>query len=168
MPQMASKSDKVKLSPPWVGHMSMLASFFKGDKRVRIGSVEGRTGIIEVFCNDMYQALSLVLRQKIRFGNVTLNINLVPSNGMKLKTKEMSDLDALKVVLKKNPAFDKIRTTKDGPMQFVTALFKPVVLQWYNDNIGNPWKLTTSIFESEANKVFKGELGICWSTSPLK
>ena len=35
---------EIKLSPPWDGHMSMLASFFAGDKRVRVGYV-GKDGI---------------------------------------------------------------------------------------------------------------------------
>lgn len=165
---MAKKSEKVKLSPPWDGHMSMLASFFAGDNRVRVGYV-GKDGIgrIEVFDSKMFDALSQVLRPSIRFGNVTLKIEIVRKFDPK-PCEQMTDLAALKVVLKENPAFSKLKSQKDGAFDFVFCLFKPVVLQWYNDNLGNPWKLSTSTFEIEADKVFKTELGVQFTTEPPK
>lgn len=172
---MAKKSEKVKLSPPWDGHMSMLSSFFAGDKRVRVGYCEDGCGCIEVFDGDMYQALEQVLRKQLRFGNVRLEIRVVPANCLRgkgdvlnIREKTFTDLAALKVVLKENPAFSKIRRDKSSAFDFVFVLFKPVVLQWYNDNLGNPWKLTTSTHELAADWVFKAELGVSFTTEPPK
>ena len=166
---MAEKQEKVKLSPPWDGHMSMLASFFAGDSRVKVGYCGGNSvGTIEVFDTKMYVALQQVMRQKVKLGNVTLKISIVPANGVKLYKDELTDLAALKEVLKGNPAFSKIKSEKGGMFDFVFCIFKPVVLQWYNDNLGNPWKLTTSTYEKQADFVFKRELGVSFTTEPPK
>lgn len=163
---MEATEQNVKLSPPWDGHMSMLASFFAGDGRVKVGYCDDtRTGTIEVLDSRMYDALSQVLRTSIRFGNVTLKLNLVPKFEPKVCPK-MTDLEALKVVLAQNPAFSKVKVQKAAAGAFVFVLFKPVVLQWYNDNLGNPWKLTTSTHELQADRVFKRGLGVSFTTEP--
>ena len=158
---------KLKLSPPWDGHMNMLASFFKGDDRVRVGGgTNNRVGTIEVFDTKMYAALEQVLRKRLRFGNVTLTINLVPANGMKKPKGEMTDLAALKYVLSKNPAFAKFITRKTELGASVYCLFRPVVLMWYNDNLCSPWKQSASVYELEAQTVFKDEIGVSYATEP--
>lgn len=165
---MEKKSEKVRLSPPWDGHMSKLASFFKGDDRVRVGTCGmGYVANIEVFDTKMYSALEQVLNKRIRFGNVVLKINLVPANGVKAFKGEMTDLAALKVVLKDNPAFAKIVSRKTELGNNVFVLFKPVVLMWYNDNLASPYKQSTSVYELEAQIVFK-DLGVSYSTEPQK
>ena len=115
----------------------------------------------------MFDALAQVLRMKVRFGNVTLKLALCGKFDPK-PCVQMTDLEALKVVLKENPAFSKLKAQKDGAFNFVFCLFKPVVLQWYNDNLGNPWKLSTSTYEEQADKVFKTELGVQFTTEPPK
>ena len=163
------KTNKVKMSPPWDGHMSMLASFFAGDSRVKVGYCgDNNVGTIEVFDTKMYVALQQVMRQKVKFGNVTLKISIIPANSVKAFKGEMTDLQALKEVLKGNPAFSKIKSEKGGMFDFVFCIFKPLVIQWYNDNLGNPWKLTTSTYEKQADFVFKRELGVSFTTEPPK
>lgn len=165
--KMAKKGDKVKLSPPWDGHMSMLASFFKGDGRVRVGGgTDKGVGTIEVFDAKMYAALARVLRKNLRFGNVRLAIRLVPADGVNRAKGEMTDIAALKVVLSKNPAFHKIVSRKTQVGNFVYVMFKPVVLMWYNDNFGSPYKQTASVYEIAAQKVFRDELGVSYATEP--
>lgn len=126
-----AKKPIVKLSTPWDEYMSILASFFKGDNRVRVGICDRkRVATIEVFDTKMYVALGQVLRTKLRFGNVKLEIRLVPANGLKAYKGEMTDLAALKYVLSKNPAFAKIISRKMAMGNFVYVLFKPEVLLW--------------------------------------
>lgn len=166
---------KLKMSPPWDGYMNMLASFFKGDTRVRVGSCDGRrVGTIEVFDGDMYQALEQVLNKKLRFGNVVLRIDIVPANCLRgkgdvlnIKERDYTDLAALKVVLSKNPAFAKIISRKTELGNFVFCMFKPVVLMWYNDNLGSPYKQTTSVYEDAALHVFK-DCGVSFATEPVR
>lgn len=164
------KTNKVKMSPPWDGHMSMLASFFAGDKRVRVGYCDGNShGIIECFDSKMFDALSQIIRSKVKFGNVTLKVDVVLAAGVEPKPcPHLTDLQALKEVLKGNPAFSKIKSEKGAMFDFVFCIFKPLVLQWYNDNLGNPWKLTTSTYEKQADFVFKRELGVSFTTEPPK
>lgn len=163
-----AKKPIVKVSPPWDGYMSMLASFFKGDKRIRVGECAKGVGTIEVFDTKMYAALDQVLRTKLRFGNVKLEIRLVPANGLKAYKGEMNDLAALKVVLSKNPAFHKIISRKTEVGNFVFVMFKPVVLMWYNDNLGSPYKQTTSVYELAAQTVFKDKIGVSYATEPAR
>mgnify|MGYP003321061786 CR=1 FL=1 len=165
---MSKKSENVKLSPPWDGYMNMLASFFKGDKRVRVGGCDDkRVGTIEVFDTKMYCALEQVLNKKIRFGNVTLRIRIVPANDLKAFKNTMTDLAALKVVLSGNPAFAKFITRKTEVGNAVFCMFKPVVLMWYNDNLGSPYKQTASVYELAAQTVFKG-CGASYATEPVR
>lgn len=164
-----AKKPIVKLSPPWDGYMSMLASFFKGDNRIRVGECAKGVGTIEVFDTKMYVALGQVLRTKLRFGNVKLEIRLVPANGIKTAMKgEMTDLAALKYVLSKNPAFAKIISRKTAMGNFVYVLFKPEVLLWYNDNLASPYKQSATVYEQAALTVFVDRLGVSYATEPAR
>lgn len=163
------KKPVIKMSPPWDGHMSKLAAFFAGDKRIRVGYCENGVGIIECFDSKMCDALSQVIRAKVKFGNVTLKVDVVLADGVKPQPcVQMTDLAALKYVLKENPAFSKIKAQKGGMFDFVFVIFKPVVLMWYNDDLSSPWKLSTSTYEKEADVVFKTEIGVSFTTEPPK
>ena len=170
---------KLKLSPPWDGHMNMLASFFKGDDRVRVGGgtnnrIGAIEGTIEVFDGDMYQALEQVLNKRRCFGKVVLTIDVVPANCLrgkgevlKIKERNYTNLAALKVVLSENPAFHKFITRKIPMGNNVFCMFRPVVLMWYNDNLASPYKQTTSVYEAAAVHLF-ADCGVSYATEPVR
>lgn len=167
---MAKKNETVKMSPPWDGYMNMLASFFRGDDRIRVGcGTDKRVGTVAVFDSKMYAALEQVLKTRVRFGNVVLRINIVPADGLKAFKGEMTDLEALRCVLSKNPAFAKFVSRKTELGNFVYCMFKPVVLMWHNDNPASPYKQTASVYETAALEVFKSaKIGISYATEPVK
>lgn len=180
---MAKKQEKVKLSPPWESHMQMLKAFFKGDDRIEvvIGTQEGTqkgtvVGQIRVADADCFIALGQALRQTVKFGNVTLYVVIVPANeeveakiGKKLKAgKKLLPLAALKEALKKNPAFSKLKMSRLGDRSICFCVFKPAIIQWYNDNLGNPWKITSCMHECQAENVFADEIGALWCTEPVR
>lgn len=191
--QMAKKSEKVKLSPPWDAHMQMLKSFFKGDDRIEVetgtekGAVEDAKthkplkgnwviSTVKVSDADCCIALKQALRRAVKFGNVSLAVDIIPANETvekaiqkKLKVgKKFLPLVALKEVLKKNPAFSKLKMSRLGDRTICFCIFKAVVLQWYNDNLGSPWKIATCTHEGLANAVFADEIGALFCTEPMK
>ena len=160
------KDKKVKLSPPWHEHMAMLKAFFAGDDRIAVGDCgDDKVAFIGVKDAELLSAMNEVLAKRVRFGNAALKIEVVPANGIKeKKVKAMSKADALKTVLKGNPAFCKFMKKKTPTGFAVFALFEPFVLQWYADNIGSPWKLRTAVYEQAALRVFRNGLGVSFAT----
>lgn len=190
---MSKKSEKVKLSPPWDAHMQMLKSFFKGDDRIEVeigtekGAVEDAKthkplkgnwviGTVKVSDADCCIALKQALRRKVEFGNVSLAIDIIPANEdvekavqKKLKAgKKLMPLAALKEVLKKNPAFSKLKMSRLGDRTICFCIFKAKTLQWYNDNLGSPWKIATCTYECQADRVFAEEIGAQFCTEPVR
>lgn len=186
-----NKEKEIKLSPPWCGYMQMLKSFFKGDDRIIVEDevekgvvTDAKTGkplkgnwmisSILVKDADLAIALKTALARKVTFGNVSLCIDIVPANETieakvqkKVKAgKKFTPLAALKEILKKNPAFDRLvcRPFMDTRRHY--CVFKPAVLQWYDDNLESIWKLTTGCHETLAVRMFAGDVGCLFCTAP--
>lgn len=179
---MAKKNKNDRLSPPWIEHMSKLAAFFAEDKRIEVSQEidDGGKGTVygKIFFDgdlNSYDAFNLVFNKKVEFGKVKLVINVIPANkNLEAKVakrspnrpKTLTDLAALKLVLSKNPVFDRMKFSTFLDTRRCFCIFKPVVLQWYADNLCSPWKLNTGIPEVVADIVFRQGVGALFCTLP--
>lgn len=167
-----TNNKKVGLSAPWYERKQMVKAFFKGDERFDV-KIDNETDMtIGVATEDLASALKEVFVMKFDDGEIKQKVNIVPLNvsakkGKKAKGKCWTTLAALKEVLKDNPAFLKLRTARFFDKPFVQCIFKPVVMSWYADNIGCPWKTNSSIHEFVANGIFNKKVHVRFVTKPV-
>ena len=71
----------VKLSPPWDTYVHYIESLFKGDPEVHLNYDEpNRLLKILVDEQEKYEAIDKIMPTSVAFGNVTLNIEVVPAD----------------------------------------------------------------------------------------
>ena len=171
------KMKRLELQAAPYAYGSMLKAFFTGDDRFIVGKVkeaeDGNYSLdIKVNSECAYCALNKILVGGIEFGGQALWINVIPAN-KKLEKKlsetklpEMDDVTAAAVVLKNNPMFDGIRKEIIPILlcEMNYILFKPKVLQYPCDNIGNPWRVCTTTYEEAACSIFTVSNGVFSTT----
>ena len=83
------------------------------------------------------------------FGNVILNIAVVPANG-----KLEIPLSKIARAFRGNPALVSVDTyeTMIGSVMFAT--FQKKVVQFYNDNMADPYGMKSTLYEDIARDVF--------------
>lgn len=154
---------EIKLSPPWVTYYKELNKFFEGDPEVKViyDDTEDEIVIkILVDNTDKADALSMILKPSVDFGNVHVNIDVCPPNN---SGKTMSEL--MKIALANNPACKEFKSVKDVFGNEINyALFNNEVAQFFNDNIGDPSGLKTMLYSQIAEDIFKEHDGIFFST----
>ena len=72
---------EIKLSPPWVTYYRELEELFSQDPEVTVKFDEDKLQIKLLVANtDKAYALSMLLNPSKEFGNVTVTIDVIPSN----------------------------------------------------------------------------------------
>lgn len=167
----ASKGKTVKLSPPQYSYAACLRAFFAGDPRIKVGECDGETVKVTVSDKDCYDALCQCLETEKQFGLLTLNVEIVPANrnlAAKKPGKCWTTRGAIEEVLSKNPLFVEMMEQYIPVLRKYTVhcVMAPTVVQFANDNIGSPWKLTTCTAEEVARAIFVFA-GIQYCTAPF-
>lgn len=155
--------EKTKMSPPWVTYVVMMRQLFKRDKDVNVQvSEDGLNVKLLVDGADKAAALEKLLPKMVEFGNVQVTISVCPSN------KEMTTAELFRAAFDGNALYDEtlcIDPLNTGsPMTYV--MFKPEVIQFYSDNLGDPNGNTTTLAQDIAREVFDGSVdGAFYCTS---
>ena len=156
--------NKTKLSPPWVTYYKELNKFFEGDPEVKViyDDTEDEIVIkILVDNTDKADALSMILKPSVDFGNVHVNIDVCPPNN---SGKTMSEL--MKIALKGNSSCVKIQTVTDVFGNKINyAVFNKEVAQFFNDDISDPNGFKTMLYSQIAEDIFKEHGGVFFSTA---
>jgi hypothetical protein len=144
----------VKLSTPWVEFYRKIDAFFKYDPEVSVLYDNTETKInIYVESAPKAEALQLLIPTEKVFGNITLTINVIPANGVKLKNTEAEVI--ISEAFKNNPALSYTRSVRPvygGVFTFI--VFKNIVVQYFNDNFGDINGLRSTLYEDLAREVF--------------
>lgn len=154
---------KMKMSPPWVEYMNKLVALFGEDPDIRIAYDE-TTYKVTLYVNgvDKAEALGRILPPEKKHGNITQEIAVVPAN------KEWDTADLYRKAFEGNPVFDalvEIDPYNTG-CPFCYVMFKKQVLQFYDDNMGDPNGNVTLLAQDIAKDIFRDEQhGIFFSTS---
>lgn len=164
----------VNLSAPWVEHYYELCAFFRNDSEVAVVFDPDKM-IVKLYVDDMRKAEALehVIAHKLEFGNVTLNVEVVPGNDAK-KFSEGStqrdiidDMEIWQIIGRNNPAIDRIiKQIGIGGMKYTFVMCDPVVVQYFNDNTADLNGLTSTLYENIARDIFTGKAGVFFCTSP--
>lgn len=153
----------VNLSAPWVEYYRKLVALFGGDKEIHIVYDE-MDRIINIYVENGYKAgaLKCLLPEVKTFGNMDLEINIIPAN----KVNNREALSSLyEDAFYGNPALSFVYVC-DGiftnPITYV--VFVNTVVQYFNDDLGDIHGLCSTLYQNIAEEVFEKQDGIYFCT----
>ena len=151
---------KVSLSPPWDIFVSEVEQLFLYDAQVHAVYDES-TYTLKLYVDEPKKADALMqlLPSTKQYGNVTLNIMVVPADDVKIKTREEKNLPALfAAAFNGNAALSFIKTVHGIFLDGVTyVVFENHVVQFFNDDISDVYGQCSTLYQNIAKDVF-GEL----------
>lgn len=139
------------ISSPWARHARMIEALFDGDDSVVVDYDDaGPKVTIYVDGQGKADAIAAIVPQEVEFGNVTLSIDVIPSNdGPTIE-------DAFMCAFSGNPAFSGV-VSGGFPAKDVTyVMFVPKCVQFFDDDISDVHGVCTMTYEQVAEKVLKG------------
>lgn len=151
---------KMKLSPPWIEYYRKLEAMFGPDPDIKIEFDEDEMHIkLYVESHEKATALDELLPVQKDFGNVSVFIEVIPAND------EPKRIDYIKRAFEGNPAFSYATTIEgimSNPISYV--VFKPEVIQFWNDNMGDPHGITSTLMADIAKEIIGEDEGVIFST----
>lgn len=156
--------ENVKLSPPWYTYYHKIDAMFGSDPDIQIKFNED-TMTLKLFVDNQAKAdaLTKVLNQEIDFGNVKLNVEVVPSD----KVDSVEQL--YKTVFAGNPVFNDVIEECDPSAPKATyVVFNPMIVQFYNDNLGDAFRNETTLHQEIAKDLFVQQPGVYFCTDELE
>lgn len=146
------------LSAPWYEYANKLKVLFENDEDIVV-DIQDDAVRIRVANTDKYEALTHLLPEAKKFGNVTYKIIIIPANKGELTTR-----DYLRNLFKGNEAVHRIEDIVMGsnPMTFIE--FEKEVIQYYNDNLSDLHGNCTTVLEQVAREVFDNQDGVYFCT----
>lgn len=152
---------EIKLSPPWVTYYRELEELFSKDPEVTVKFDEDKLQIKLLVANtDKAYALSMLLNPSKEFGNVTVTIDVIPSND-----GEKSPFELMQMAFKGNPVCSQIKSIADFTGNEVNYVaFKSEVAQFFNDDISDLNGNKSMLYKEIAEDVFKEHEGIFFCT----
>ena len=152
----------LELSPPWQSYCSKIKELFGADPDITIKFDNDTYNLcLYVDNTDKAEALAKILPEKKEFGGVTVTIKVIPAN------KEYPTVaSAFKEAFKGNPLVKDVIDIEgafNNPMTYF--MFEKKVVQYYDDNLGDPYGNTCTLLQNVADEVFENKEGVFFSTS---
>ena len=155
----------VKLSPPWNTYVKELFNILQGIPGISFDQMEriegGYTQPIRVDDAKIYEALSAILPKVKKYGNVTLNIQLIPADGACVAPEPgytpAEILDFFKEVFSINSLVTDVQlihTVVGFDYYFVVC--KKDVIQFFNDDTTDLYGNANLTVEDTFRDVFTG------------
>lgn len=149
------RTKDLKLSSPWAEHASKIKALFARDPQVTVsGDFEGEEKSITVRVANALkaEAIAELLPTSVNFGNVRVEIAVVPAN-------DPAPIKSLLVsAFAGNPALERVTETRDAHgYPAIYAEFAPNVAQFWNDDMGNPQGVSSFLLADVAREVLTGE-----------
>ena len=153
----------LRLSAPWQTFYKELCVLFSQDEEVHIIYDEDEQ-IINVYVENEAKsdALNEILPSELHFGNVKLDLIVVPAN----KRNNRRPLgETYKDAFYGNPIFNDIATIEGvltNPITYI--IFKKEVAQYWNDDIGDAHGVCSTLYQDIAGRVFEEKEGVFFCT----
>lgn len=154
---------KLKLSPPWEIYYKEVSAMFNRDPEVNVIYDEENL-IIKLFVSSPKKAAALaqLLPAEKEFGNVTLNIEVVPPNGITSQLSNITD------AFNNNGAVSRI-VKVDPSMGFgaIYVIFNKDIIQYFDDNLRSYTGYKTTIYEDIARNIFEAPIEVFFCTETV-
>lgn len=163
-------NEKVKISAPWDGYVRELKELFSGDDEVNVtGPVKaGSDYRVKLYVANETKAGALrkLLPEIKDFGGVKLYVDVPEANTAESLQRLVEQAFA------GNDNFAGASSVDTGITSnvFTYAEMEAAVVQYWNDNLGNPHGLETKTLEEVARDVFQGGMGehVLWTTREVE
>ncbi len=143
--------NEVKMSAPWITFYKEVEALFEHDADVRVFFDEDKYKLtLSVDDTKKAEALSRLMPFEKDFGNITVNIEVVPAN----KIEDASVLELFDIAFGDNDAFWDIKQIASPVGSFNYAIWSGDVVQFYNDNMRDIDGKTSMLYENIAKDVF--------------
>lgn len=152
--------ERLKLSPPWFIYYREIEALFGEDPDIKIEFDEENLTIrMFVEGQDKSDALDKLLSAQKEFGNVVVNIEIIPAN------KNETKLDIFKKAFAGNPVFSYgvgVEGIMTNPIYYV--VFKHKICQFWSDSLSDVNGLTSMLYEDVARDIFENTQNVCFNT----
>lgn len=148
------------LSPPWVELFDKMEAFFAEDPEVKVlFEPDDYTIKLLVKDQDKANALEQLLVKEHTFGNIKVNVIVVPAN------EPLSTIDLYRRAFAGNEAVSRIYTN-DNPAAYQASyiIFEKEVVQFFNDNLSDAHGVTSTLNQEIAKELFVPTPGIYFCT----
>ena len=158
---------KITLAAPWTIYYRQIQALFKEDEGIKVLFNED-TGAINIYVEDTVKANALATLLPITktFGNVTININVIPGNVTTTSSTNDQTVSArIKQVFEGNKAVSYIKNISGVfTNDLVYIVFVKEVVQFFNDNLNDIHGLCSTLYQNLAEEVFEDHPGVCFCT----
>ena len=164
----------VKLEAPWYTHAKKIKALFGRDPDIEVGEVydlpegsEAQYGLdIEVRNHEKFIALDRVMPEVKEFGNVKLAITLYDEENASINP----DAALYETLFAGNPVLDRVEDKLDHTgTQVGYVIFKPEVLQFFDDDISSHKGLWSGLAQDIAQEVFENDFrGVYFCTAEVE
>lgn len=153
----------MKLAAPWITFYHEMEAMFGGDSEIRVELDDSDEDemIIKLYVDNQMkaEALEKLLPMEKKFGNVSVYIEVIPSN------EEDSKVRLFQKAFENNPAFKFIYSV-DGvglfPANYV--VFENKVVQFFNDELNDIHGNKSTLYQEIAKDIFENHEGIYFCT----
>lgn len=171
---------KLQLVSPWINFYHEVNAFFKYDRNVTVIFDEEETEVkLYVNGNEKAEALSELLPDIRKFGNVTLRVSVILANdnpaSCPYKSRKSSssrrgygsdtETEGLFfTAFSGNPAFSFADSVDLQTNKVIYVVFRNEVVQYYNDDLGDYHGQCSTLYQNIATDIFKPIEGVHYCT----
>lgn len=154
----------LNMSPPWIIFYRKVETLFSEDEQVRV-VYDNDDIAIRLYVEDPVKAdaLTTLMPTEKDFGNVTLNIEVIPANGIKKISTVGTNLYA--ELFRGNNAVSYIKEISNVfSNSMVYVVFKKTVVQFYTDDLGDINGYSSTLYQEIAKEIFGNQQGLFFCT----
>ena len=156
--------NKVGLSSPWVIYFREVEALFAQDPDIKV-ELNDDTYELNIYVESAVkaEALAQLLPDKKEFGNVILNIAVIPADN------EPTKAELMRRAFAGNPALKEIVNAKLIVAPVSYAVFEKKVVQYFSDDASDLHGLTSTLYQDIAKDVIgeEADLYFCTSTEDI-
>ncbi len=155
---------RLKLSSPWEIFYKEVQAMFREDPCVHVVFDEENC-VIKMYVEDGMKAdaLAQIMVRKKTFGNITVMVDIIPSNLI----TDFPDDDAIlySKAFERNGAVSYIKSVKGiFSNDLIYVVFRNTVVQYFNDNLGDANGLCSTLYQEIAKDIFDISEGVFYCT----
>ena len=157
--------ENIKMVSPWIGYYKEIESLFQEDSTVKVKYDDSKNTIkLYVEDEEKADALAQLLPNRKVFGNITVNIDVIPANKV-----ETPKIDLFRKAFDGNGAVAYIETVDNvSSNAFHFVVFQPEIVQYYNDDLSDINGLRSTLYQDIAKEIFGEREGIYFCTDKME
>ena len=152
---------RFKMSPPWILYVSQINALFSNDPDITI-EYDNDNVEVKLYVNNNKKAAALMylLPFEKEFGNVTLDIIIIPSNHNAVEKVDLTTAkEYFEAAFENNPVFAFTHVVQGIFTNTLTyVVFKNRVVQFFADNLNDIHGNISTLYQELAKDVFNKDV----------